>query len=207
MRTPFRWTRPSQTSLYVLFACWALWGAPAAALADAEQITPTTVVSTAAPAAATAANNSTARIVSLLFDRRVLTLLAMGCLFGMIVGWVSRDPREPRFRLLNKPKKTPLSILVPPGPAPRLIPSDSPKVTRPRSMRAPVPRQTPVGAARPRVIDYLAAFSDSADGSEGDRVDYVLVLGDSVDQVGVVKSGRPFSASRMELLKQRQKEQ
>jgi hypothetical protein len=147
MRTPIRWTRPSQTSLYALCLC----GAPAAV-----------------------ANNSIARIGDVLLDRQVLTLLVIGCLVGMIAGWIRRHPREPRVRLLNKPKKTPLSILVPPGPAPRLIPSDSPKVTRPRSTRAPVPRQTPVGAARPRVINYIAAFADSAEASERDRVDYLL---------------------------------
>lgn len=164
MRTPFRWTGPSQTSLRVLYACCALWGA------------------SAARAAATVANNSTARIGSVLLDRRVLTLLAIGCLVGVIAGWVGRDPREPRVRLLNKPKKTHLSILVPPGPAPRLIPGDSPNATRPRSTRAPVPRQTPIGAARPRVIDYIAPFGDSAEASEGSRVDYLLVLGDSVEE-------------------------
>jgi hypothetical protein len=103
----------------------------------------------------------------------MLMLLAMGGLVGMITGWIGRHPREPRIRLLNKPKRTSLSILVPPGPAPRLIPGDSPNATRPRSMRAPVPRQTPVGAARPRVIDYLAAFADPAE--EEGRVDYLLV--------------------------------
>jgi hypothetical protein len=183
MRTPFRWTRPSQTSLHALYVCCALWGAPAAALAEPEQTTPTPVVSTPAPAAATVANNSPARIASLLFDRRVLMLLAMGGLIGMIAGWVGRDPREPRVRLLNKPKKTCLSVLVPPGPAPRLIPGDSPNATRPRSTRAPVPRQTPIGAARPRVIDYLAAFADSAEASEGVRVDYLLVSSDNVEEV------------------------
>jgi hypothetical protein len=176
MRTPFRWMRPSQTSLLVLYRCCALWGAPAAALAATEQVTATPVVSTPAPAAATA------RIGSVLFDRQVLTLLAIGCLVGMIVGLIRRDPREPRVRLLNKPKKTRLSVLVPPGPAPRLIPSDSPNVTRPRSKRAPVPRQTAIGAARPRVIDYIAAFADPADAAEGGRVDYLLVSGDDVEE-------------------------
>ena len=180
MRTPFRWTRPSQTSLHVLCACCVLWGASAAVLAEPEQITPKSVVST--PAASAAAVASTARTGSVLFDRRVLTLLAMGCLVGMIAGWVGRDPREPRVRLPNKPKKTHLSVLVPPGPAPRLIPCDSPNVTRPRSTRAPVPRQTPVGAARPRVIDYLAAFADAPEASEGVRVDYLLVSSDNVEE-------------------------
>jgi len=177
MRTPFRRTRPSQTSLRVMYVCCALCGASATALAEPGQITPTPVVSTPAPAPATVANNSTARTGSILFDRRVLTLLAMGFL-GLIAGWISRDPREPRVHLLNKPKKTRLPILVPPGPAPRLIPSDSPNATRPRSTRAPLTRQTPIGAARPRVIDYIAAFADSAEANEGGRVDYLLVSSD-----------------------------
>jgi hypothetical protein len=131
-----------------------LFGASTAALAEQE--------------------SSAARIGSLLFDRHVLTLLALGCLVGVIIGLLRRDPHEPRVRLVNKPKKTPLSILVPPGPAPRLIPGDSPHATRPRSTRAPVTRQTPIGAARPRVIDYLAAFADPAAASEEARVDYLL---------------------------------
>jgi hypothetical protein len=170
MRTPFRWTRPSQTSLHALCACCALWGASAAVLADP------------ASGAATVVDNSAARIGSVLFDRRVLMLLAMGGLVGMLIGWIGRYPREPRIRLLNKPKKMPLSILVPPGPAPRLIPGDSPNATRPRATRAPVPRQTPVGAARPRVIDYIAAFTDPAEPSEAGRVDYLLVSGDNVEE-------------------------
>jgi hypothetical protein len=157
MQTPFRWTW--------LYAGFALWGASAAALAEP-------VVSTPAPAT---------RIGSLLFDRKVLALLAIGCLLGMIIGWIGRDPREPQLRLVNKPKKTPLPVLVPPGPAPRLIPGDCPNATRPRSTRAPVPRQTPVGAARPRVIDYLAAFADPPETGEGGRVDFLLVSSDSED--------------------------
>jgi hypothetical protein len=162
MRTPW---------LHALCVCCALWGLSGAALAEPVQVTP-------APAAA--AKNTAARIGSILLDRQVLTLLAMGCVIGMIAGWIRRDPREPRVRLLHKPKKTCLSILVPPGPAPRLIPGDSPNATRPRSTRAPVQRQTPVGAARPRVIDYLAAFADPAEAS---GVDYLLVSGDSAEKV------------------------
>jgi hypothetical protein len=102
---------------------------------------------------------------------RVLTLLALGCLVGMIVGWVIGDPRKARLRLFNKPKKTGLCVLVPPGPAPRLIPSDSPNATRPRGTRVPLSRQLPAGATH---IDYIAAFSDSGERSEGREVDYLL---------------------------------
>ena len=182
MRTPFGWSLTSQTSLQVLCACCALWSAPAAALAAPEQITPTPVISTPAPAATSMANDSTARIGGVSFDRRVLTLLAMGCLVGMIAGWVGGGPRETHFRPLNKPKKMRLSVLVPPGPAPRLIPSDSPNATRARWTRAPVSRQTPAGATGSGVIDYIAAFADSAEASEGGRVDYLLVSSDSVGE-------------------------
>ena len=180
MRTPFGWSLASQTSLQVMCACCALCGAPAAALAVPEQITPTQVISTPAPAAATSmANNSTARIGGVSFDRRVLTLLAMGCLVGMIAGWVGQGPRETRFRPLNKLKKTRPSVLIPAGPAPRLIPGDSPHATRALSTRAPLSRKTPAGATRSGAIDYIAAFADSAKGSELVRVDYLLVSGDS----------------------------
>jgi hypothetical protein len=185
MRTPFVWTRPSQTSLCALCACCALWGAPAAVLAAPERITPTTMpaASTAAPAAASSlANDPMARIGRVLFDRRVLALLAMGCLIGLLARWVSGGPPEIRFRLLNKPKKTPLSVLVPPGPAPRLVPGDSPNATRARAARVPVPRQAPVGAARSGLVDYIAAFSDSAEGNAGVRVDYLLVSDDSEEE-------------------------
>jgi hypothetical protein len=183
MRTPFGWTLTSQTSLQVLCASCALWCAPAAALAAPEQITPTPVVSTPAPVAATSmADISTARIGGVWFDRRVLTLLAMGCLVGMITGWASGGPRETRFRLLNKPKKTHLSVLAPPGPAPRLIPSDSPNATRARWTRAPVSRQTPAGATGSSAVDYIAVFADSAEASEGARVDYLLESSDSEEE-------------------------
>lgn len=131
----------------------------------------------AAPAAATAsspANDSTARVGGFSFDRRVFTLLAMGCLVGLIAGWVRAGPREPRLRLLNKPKKTELSVLVSPGPAPRLVPSDSPNATRARWSRAEVSRQTPAGATHPRVLHYFAPFADSAEASEDAHVDFLL---------------------------------
>jgi len=120
MRTPFEWTLTLQTSLQVLCACCALWGGPAAALAAPEQITPETMVS--APASATVpsmANDRMARIGGASLDRRVLTLLAMGCLIGLIAGWVNGGPRKTHFRLLNKPTKTRLSVLVPAAPAGR----------------------------------------------------------------------------------------
>jgi hypothetical protein len=129
------------TTLQVLCASCVLLGTPAAALAAPKQVTPTPAVTT--PAATTStADNSNAHSDGVSFDRRVLTLLAMGCLVGMIVGWVGGGPRETRLHLLAKPKKAHLSVLVPPGPAPRLIPNDSPNATRARWTRAPVSRQT-----------------------------------------------------------------
>jgi hypothetical protein len=181
MQTSFGWTLPSQTSvrvLWILCACCALWGAPAAALAASERITPTPVLSTSTAAAPT----STARIGGALFDKRVLTLLAMGCLVGIIAGWVSRRPRETRFHLLKKPKKMRLTVLVPAGPAPRLIPSDSPNATRTRRTRASVSRQTPDGATRSTVIDYIAAFADPAEAGDGGGVDYLLVSSNGVEE-------------------------
>lgn len=179
MRTPFGWTLRSRASLQVLCACCVLWGAPTAAMS--EQIAPTPGGPAPAPAAAASmTNNSTVRIGSVLFDRRVLTLLAMGCVVGIIAGWTCGGPRETRFRLLNKPKKTHLSVLVPPGPAPRLIPSDSPNATRSRSRRASVPRQTPDNTTRSGIVDYIAAFAD-AKANERGGVDYLLVSGDSVE--------------------------
>jgi len=182
MRTPFGWTLTSQTSLQVLCTCCALLGTPVAAVATPQQVTPPPVVSTPAPAAPTSTvNNTTARIAGVAFDRRVLTLLAMGCLVGLIAGWVNGGPRDTRFRLLNKQKKTQLSVLVPPGPTPRLIPSDSPNAARARWTTGSVSRQTPV-ATGSGVIDYLAAFADPAEVNEGDAVDYLLVAGDGEDE-------------------------
>jgi hypothetical protein len=173
MRTPFAWTLPSRASVRILCACCALWGAPAAALAASGQVTPTPVAS--APAAPiSAATGSTDRIGSALFDRRVLTLVAMACVVGLLAGWLGGGPGETRFRLLNKPKKTRVSVLVPPRLAPPLIPRDAPNATRASSARAQVTRQTPAGATLPRVIDYLAPFADPAEASEGAQVDYLL---------------------------------
>jgi hypothetical protein len=182
MRTPFRWTLPGQSPLQVLCTCCALWGAPAAVAGTPEQVTPAPVVSTPAPAAAPSTpKDNTARTGGV--DRRVLTLLAMACLVGMIAGWTSGGPREPRVRLLTKPKKTEqLSVLVPPGPTPRLIPSDSPNATRARPGRAPVPRQTPAGTSRSGIVDYIAPFTDAAKTSGEGRLDYLLESDDSVEE-------------------------
>jgi hypothetical protein len=120
------------------------------------------------------ANGDSAAVASASFDRRVLTLLAMGCLVGMIAGWASGGPREPRVRLLKKPKKTHLSVLVSPGPAPRLIPGDSPNATRARWRRAEVSRQTPIGATQSGGIHYIAAFADPAEASDDSHIDYLL---------------------------------
>ena len=111
------------------------------------------------------------------FDR-LLALLAIAALVGMIVGWGRGRPRTPRVRLFSKPTKTPLSVLVPPGPAPRLIPSDSPKATRARSP----PRPTRANGPRFKVVDYLAAFADSPEASQKERVDYLLVSSDSEEE-------------------------
>jgi hypothetical protein len=167
MRTPTRWALQSQASLQILCACCVFWGAPAAA--------------------APAANDSAAPIdEGVLSDKRVVTLLAIGsviaigCVVGMIGGRTGPSPREPRLRLINKPKKMQLSVLVPPGPAPRLIPSDSPNAARKRPAHSPVPRQTPDGTTRSGIVDYLAPFADAAKASERARVDYLL--GDSGEE-------------------------
>jgi hypothetical protein len=103
------------------------------------------------------------------------TLFVLGCLAGLIAGWVSGGVRKTRFRLFNKPKKTSLPVLVPPGPAPRLIPNDSPNATRPQRTRAPLGHPMPAGATH---FDYIAVFAESGQGSEADRVDYLLVPDD-----------------------------
>jgi hypothetical protein len=92
----------------------------------------------------------------------------------MIAGWASAGPRDTRLRLLKKPKKARLSVLVSPGPAPRLIPGDSPNARRARWARAPVSRQTSVGDTHPRVLHYFAPFADAAETNEDARVDYLL---------------------------------
>jgi hypothetical protein len=175
MRTPFGWTLTAQASLRILCAWCVLCGAPAAALAAPDQSTSTTAVTTMPPGAANpTANGAAAQVGRGSVDRRVLTLLAMGCLVGMIAGWARGGPREPRVRLLHKPKKTHLSVLVSPGPPPRLIPGDSPNARRARWSRAEVSRQTPIGATHPRVLHYIAPFADPADASDEARIDFLL---------------------------------
>src|SRR5690348_2105602 len=136
---------------------------------ESEHVMPMPAVSTAARAEGTStADHSTAAMRGVSFNKRVLTLLAMGCVVGMIAGWARGGPRETRFRLFNKPMKARPSVLVPPGPAPRLIPGDSPNATRASWSRSQVPRQTAAGATRSG-IDYLAAFADSVEAIEDAR--------------------------------------
>lgn len=194
MRTPFGWTQTSQASLQIVCACCLLWSAPAAALAAPEQITTSTAISAQPSLAANSnASNSGARIggahsrhtsssiSSVLFDKRVLSLLGMAGVIGLIAGWASGGPRETRFRLWNKPKKTHLSVLVPPGPPPRLIPGDSPRATRARWTRDPIPRPIPAPGTHSRVIHYLAPFADPPPASEETQVDYLLLASDGVE--------------------------
>jgi hypothetical protein len=114
---------------------------------------------------------------------QLLVLLVLACLAGLIVGWFSGAPRGTLLRLLNKPKKAPPPpVLVPPGPTPRLVPADSPKATRARSIAAPGTRQTPPGIKRSGPIDYIAVFGDPVEGNEATRVDYLLDPGDEEDE-------------------------
>jgi hypothetical protein len=107
-------------------------------------------------------------------------LLVLACLVGLIAGWRTPVPRVTFLRPLNKPKRAaPPAVLVPPGPTPRLIPSESSKATRPRSTPAPGSRQTPAGIRSSGAIDYIAAFAGSAEASEATRVDYLLEAGDA----------------------------
>jgi hypothetical protein len=116
----------------------------------------------------------------------VLTLLggilAVAGAVGMIVGWTGQGPREPRLRLLHKPKKAQLQVLVPPGPPPRLIPGESPHAVRKRPPSAPVSRQTPAGTTSSGIVDYIAPFADSAEVIDERRVDYLLESGDGPDE-------------------------
>jgi hypothetical protein len=139
------------------------------------------VVSTSAPvAAASRRTPRTVQIAGVSFDRRVLGLVAMVCLVGTIAGRARKGPREPRVRLLSKPKKTSLTVLVPPGPAPRLIPGESPNATRARPAPAFVSRQVPAGTGS-GIIDYIAPFAGSGEGSENARVDYLLESDDDAE--------------------------
>ena len=214
MRTPSGWTLSAQIWLRAICACYALSGAPSAALAAPERLAPTPVVSTPAPgvasspiapAGATApsapiapnapttsiaptaptstATDSTSPPDSAFFNKRVLTLVALGCLAGLLLGsWIRIDPPETRFRLFNKPKKIGPSILIPSTPVPRLIPGDSPNATRARSTRTPIPRQKPEGIARSGLIDYIAVFSGAGKASDATPVDYLLVPDDTADE-------------------------
>jgi len=104
-------------------------------------------------------------------------LLLLACLVGFVIGWFGGGPRV-LLRLLNKPKKTPPPILIPPGPTPRLVPGDSPNATRARSIPAPGARQTPTGMRRSGPIDYIAVFTGPPDGRDNARVDYLLEPGE-----------------------------
>src|SRR5262245_13262016 len=90
----------------------------------------------------------------------VWMLLGLACLVGMIAGWVSGS-RGTRVRLLNKPTKMLPSVIVSPGPAPRLVPGDSPHAARTHSHHDTTAR-TP-GVAHSGVIHYIAAFTGSVE--------------------------------------------
>jgi len=178
MRTPSGWTLTIQAPLWAMCACCALWSLATAALAAPEHIRPAPVESTAAPVtAASTPSNSAARAGGASIDKRVLVLVTLACVVGLIAGRRSRRSRGTPLRLLNRPKKTLPSILVPRRPVPPLIPADSPKATRARSA-APARRQTPAGISSSGVVDYIAAFSDSGKEGEAARVDYLLEAGE-----------------------------
>jgi hypothetical protein len=181
MRTPCGWTPPRQKSWPLLCVFLTLWNGPAASVGAPKHIMPPSVVSASAPAAAASTTtHETVQIGGLSFDRRVLALVAMVCLVPTIAGRAGRGAREPRVRLLTRPKKTSLTVLVPPGPAPRLVPGESPNATRARPAHAPVPRQAPAGAGS-GIIDYIAPFAGSGEGNEKARVDYLLESGENVE--------------------------
>ena len=177
-------------AIRTICACCALWGLSTAALAAPEHVQPVLVESTAAPVAASSTPKDSAARADDAPDAsddsivgRVLMLVALAGVVGVIAGCRDRRSRGVPLRLLHKPKKTsPPRVLVPPGPVPTLIPAQSPKATRARSSVA-VPRQTPAGIPSSGVIDYIAAFSESAKGNEETRVDYVLESGDGEDEV------------------------
>jgi hypothetical protein len=110
-----------------------------------------------------------------------LALIALVFLVGTLAGRARKAPREPRVRLLARPKKMRLTVLVPPGPAPRLVPGDSPNATRARAARVSVPRTAPVGTGS-GIIDYIAPFGGSAEPGEPARVDYLLEPDDSLGE-------------------------
>lgn len=197
MRTPLGWTLTTQAPLRILCACCAICWMPTAALAAAaapEYIRPVLVESTAAPDTATSTpDGDAARASGPSIETRVLALLALACAIGMIAGRRDRRPRgTTQLRLHNKPKKTPPPILVPPGPTPPLIPADSPKATRRARSATPAQRQTPPGIPSSGVVDYIAAFSDSAEGLDATRVDYLLESGEA----GELQATEPSTEKR-----------
>ncbi len=181
MRAPFGWTLPRQISLPVLCVCLAIWSAPVDSRSAPGQIAPAPVVSTPAHAVATStASDNKVQIAVVSVDRRVLALVAMMLLFGTIAGRSRRGSRAPRVRLLIKPRKIPPTVLVPPGPAPRLVPGESPNATRARWAPAPVLRKAPTGTGS-GLINYIAPFLDSGEASEKVRVDYLLEPDDRME--------------------------
>ena len=120
----------------------------------------------------------------------LLVILLVAGLAGLIAGWIAGSPRVTLLRPHNKPKKNaPLPVLVPPGPPPRLIPGESPKAVRSRSSTQWA-RQSPSGAPRSGMVDYIAVFSDPAQGREEARVDYLLEPGDD-NEADPEKEGKP----------------
>jgi hypothetical protein len=168
---------PAQTSVHALAPAPAL--APASASTSASAPVPVPAPASV-PTPTSPAKHNTVRIGGIAFDRRVLALVATVCFVGTIAGWATRGPRVLRVRLLNKPTKTHLTVLVPPGPTPRLVPNESRNATRARSTLAPVSRLAPSGPGS-GIIDYIAPFASSGEASERVQVDYLLDPGDCGD--------------------------
>jgi hypothetical protein len=116
------------------------------------------------------------RIMRTPFGWALLALVAVVFLVGTLSGRARGNPRDPRVRLLAKPKRTRLTVLVPPGPTPRLIPSESPNATRARPVPAAAPRRMP--GAGSGIIDYIAPFVSSGEARDTLRVDYLREPGD-----------------------------
>jgi hypothetical protein len=182
LRKPTACRPRSRKSLRAVCARCVLWSATVTVLAASGQVTATSVSSTPTAAAATSPEDSKpTRAGGSVLDLRVLALVAIAGSAGLIAGRFTRGRREIRFRLLHKPKKTSLPVLVSSEPAARLVPGELPHATRAPRAGPPVTRQVPVGAPRPGVIHYLAAFAESANPSHQTPIDYLLVEGDSVD--------------------------
>jgi hypothetical protein len=195
LRTPFGCGPTSRVSLLALCTCCAFWGDSLIARAAPAEVTATTVTPTPAPAArGSPQNNASARAGRGSFDKRVLVLVVLAGSVGMIVGWSNRGRREIRFRLLNKPNKAPLPVLVPPRPTARLVPGDLPNATRALRTRAPIPQPIHTGGSRSRVIHYLAVFAESAQPSSQTPIDFLLVEGDGVEDA-VPEQGDPPTSS------------